>query len=163
MPGITEYLILGAILFALGLVGFLSRRNLIVIFLSTELNLISSSDLSGMHPLAPDSPGKPSQPIRFPNTFFLNANLLAGGGPTGYVGLGIQESKEFGSLSKVTPNEYKKLVDLLQFRIAGRTGDANFAWFVPEPSHIDNSMVDRLMRRGWPRPICFSSDVTRQT
>lgn len=37
MPGITEYLILGAILFALGLVGFLSRRNLIVIFLSTEL------------------------------------------------------------------------------------------------------------------------------
>ncbi len=37
MAGITEYLILGAILFALGLVGFLSRRNLIVIFLSTEL------------------------------------------------------------------------------------------------------------------------------
>ena len=37
MPGIAEYLILGSILFALGLVGFLSRRNLIVIFLSTEL------------------------------------------------------------------------------------------------------------------------------
>ncbi len=37
MPGITEYLILGAILFALGLVGFLARRNLIVIFLSTEV------------------------------------------------------------------------------------------------------------------------------
>ncbi|UCC29024.1 MAG: NADH-quinone oxidoreductase subunit NuoK [Phycisphaerales bacterium] len=37
MPGIAEYLIIGAILFALGLVGFLSRRNLIVIFLSTEV------------------------------------------------------------------------------------------------------------------------------
>ncbi len=37
MPAIAEYLILGAVLFALGLVGFLSRRNLIVIFLSTEL------------------------------------------------------------------------------------------------------------------------------
>ena len=37
MPGITEYLVLGAILFALGLVGFLSRRNLIVMFLSTEV------------------------------------------------------------------------------------------------------------------------------
>ena len=37
MPGIAEYLILGAVLFALGLVGFLSRRNLIVMFLSTEL------------------------------------------------------------------------------------------------------------------------------
>jgi len=37
MPGITEYLVLGAILFALGLVGFLTRRNLIVMFLSTEV------------------------------------------------------------------------------------------------------------------------------
>lgn len=37
MPGVTEYIILGAILFGLGLVGFLSRRNLILIFLSTEL------------------------------------------------------------------------------------------------------------------------------
>ncbi len=37
MPGIVEYLILGAVLFALGLVGFMSRRNLIVIFLSTEV------------------------------------------------------------------------------------------------------------------------------
>lgn len=39
MPGTTEYLIVGAILFALGVVGFLARRNLIVMFLSTELML----------------------------------------------------------------------------------------------------------------------------
>jgi NADH-quinone oxidoreductase subunit K len=39
MTGITEYLVLGAILFAFGLVGFLARRNLIVVFLSTELML----------------------------------------------------------------------------------------------------------------------------
>lgn len=37
MAGLTEYVILGAVLFALGLVGFLSRRNLIVMFLSTEV------------------------------------------------------------------------------------------------------------------------------
>ena len=37
MSGIAEYLILGAVLFALGLVGFMSRRNLIVVFLSTEV------------------------------------------------------------------------------------------------------------------------------
>ncbi len=37
MDGVTEYVILGAVLFALGLVGFLARRNLIVIFLSTEI------------------------------------------------------------------------------------------------------------------------------
>lgn len=35
--GIIGYLVVGAILFALGLVGFLMRRNLIVIFLSTEV------------------------------------------------------------------------------------------------------------------------------
>ncbi len=32
-----HYLALGAILFALGLVGFLARRNLILMFLSTEI------------------------------------------------------------------------------------------------------------------------------
>ncbi len=37
MNGTTEYIIVGGVLFALGLVGFLSRRNLIVMFLSTEL------------------------------------------------------------------------------------------------------------------------------
>ncbi len=37
MHGQSAYLIVGAILFAIGLVGFLSRRNLIVIFLSTEI------------------------------------------------------------------------------------------------------------------------------
>ncbi len=37
MPGATEYIIVGAILFALGAVGFLTRRNLIVMFLSTEV------------------------------------------------------------------------------------------------------------------------------
>lgn len=33
----NAYVLIGAILFALGLVGFLSRRNLIVMFLSTEV------------------------------------------------------------------------------------------------------------------------------
>ena len=37
MAGIVEYQIVGAILFALGLTGFLSRRNMVVMFLSTEV------------------------------------------------------------------------------------------------------------------------------
>ncbi len=37
MTGISEYLVVGSVLFALGLVGFLTRRNLIVIFLCTEI------------------------------------------------------------------------------------------------------------------------------
>lgn len=37
MSSLSFLIMLGAALFALGLVGFLSRRNLIVIFLSTEV------------------------------------------------------------------------------------------------------------------------------
>lgn len=39
MPAESQLVIVGAGLFALGLVGFLSRRNLIVMFLSTEVML----------------------------------------------------------------------------------------------------------------------------
>ena len=35
----TYYILIGAILFVLGLVGFVSRRNLVMIFLCTELML----------------------------------------------------------------------------------------------------------------------------
>ena len=37
MPPTAGYVTVGAVLFALGLIGFLTRRNLIVIFLSTEV------------------------------------------------------------------------------------------------------------------------------
>lgn len=37
MPELESYVLLSAALFAIGLVGFLSRRNLIVMFLSTEI------------------------------------------------------------------------------------------------------------------------------
>ena len=37
MDGLVPYVILGAALFAIGMVGFLARRNLIVMFLSTEV------------------------------------------------------------------------------------------------------------------------------
>lgn len=37
MSSLNGYIFLGAVLFAIGLVGFLSRRNLIIVFLSTEI------------------------------------------------------------------------------------------------------------------------------
>jgi len=37
---VEHYLVLGAILFALGMIGFLSRRNMIVMFLSSEIMLL---------------------------------------------------------------------------------------------------------------------------
>ena len=39
LPMLENYLIVGAILFALGAVGFLARRNLIIMFLSAEMML----------------------------------------------------------------------------------------------------------------------------
>jgi len=36
-PVLRQYLAVGAILFAIGLIGFMTRRNLIVLFLSTEV------------------------------------------------------------------------------------------------------------------------------
>jgi len=36
-PNLEKYLAVGAIMFVIGLIGFLSRRNLIVLFLCTEL------------------------------------------------------------------------------------------------------------------------------
>ena len=54
MIDVAPYMILGAALFAIGMAGFLARRNLIVIFLSTELmfqgvlvNLVGFSALHG--------------------------------------------------------------------------------------------------------------------
>lgn len=35
----THYLLIGAVLFVLGLIGFITRRNLIMVFLCTELML----------------------------------------------------------------------------------------------------------------------------
>lgn len=52
-PALNNYLILGALLFALGVVGFLARRNLIVIFLCAELMLqgvsVTLVGFSGYH------------------------------------------------------------------------------------------------------------------
>jgi NADH-quinone oxidoreductase subunit K len=39
LPMLQNYLVVGAILFALGMIGFLARRNLIVMFLSAEMML----------------------------------------------------------------------------------------------------------------------------
>src|SRR5207245_3588819 len=39
LPMLHNYLVVGAILFALGMVGFLARRNLIIMFLSAEMML----------------------------------------------------------------------------------------------------------------------------
>jgi hypothetical protein len=118
-----------------------ARRLLAHLFESTELNFISSGKKSGMHPLSASQPG-PTGDIAIPASFFLNANLMAGRL------LGIDRAREFGKLT-IPADEYARLVKAAGLELAGRVpADADFAWFTPEPSHIDNDMVERLMLRG---------------
>ena len=123
------------------------RRLLRPLFETTQYNLASSGTLSGLHPF-PAANGGPVGPIAVPATFFLNANLLAGGGATQYQGLGIAEALSFNTLARISPDEYRKLVNDDGTTIGGRSGDANFAWFVPAASHVDNHMIDLLVQRG---------------
>jgi hypothetical protein len=117
------------------------------LFETTEYNIGSSGDLSGLHPFAPVHNG-PTKKFAVPDTFFLNANILAGGGPPQYQGLGIDDARQFGNLASVAPAEYTKLVNTSGVKFDTTPGDSNFAWFVPEASHSDNHMIDALVKRG---------------
>lgn len=125
-------------------------RALRPLFRTVEYNIISAGQFSGLHPLpAPVAAGAaPTEAVAVPDTFFLNANLLGGGGFTQYKGLGIPEARLFSSLLLVQPAEYRGLVSRAGTTLGGRTGDTHFAWFVPEPSHIDNHFVDLLIAQG---------------
>jgi hypothetical protein len=126
-----------------------ARRLLRYLFETTEFNIISATVKSGVHPLAADTVGLGSN-IQIPNSFFLNANLIAGGGPGGYAGLELSSTRNFSADARAifTPAEYAAAVERATLRLFGQPGDANFAWLVPEPSHVDNDLVDQLMTLG---------------
>ncbi|MGF1516170.1 MAG: hypothetical protein ACFB5Z_21075 [Elainellaceae cyanobacterium] len=120
------------------------------LFTTTEYNIISADRiLSGLHPFPEVNTDGPTQPVQIPNSFFLNANLVGGSRILNYKGLGVSEAQTFSSTAELSPEEYKNLIVGSQTKLGDiAPGDAVFAWLVPEPSHIDNDLVDRLMRQG---------------
>jgi len=124
-----------------------ARRLLRPLFVTTEYNVISAAQPSGLHPFPAVGTG-PEEKVAVPDTFFLNANLLAGGGIPQYRGLSIQQARDLGGVLAVAPDEYASLVRDTHTTIGGKNFDSMFAWFVPEPSHIDNHLVDALVRDG---------------
>lgn len=125
------------------------RRLLRSLFVTTEVNLGSASQRSGLHPLPAINQSGPGQDVVIPGQFFLNVNLLAGGTPAQYKGLGLTNAQQLGRGARLSPAEYTKLVLDAGLELVGRQpGDAEFAWFTPEASHIDNDLVDRLLQRG---------------
>lgn len=129
------------------------------LFATTEFNIISADrPRSGLHPFPAITTDGPTENVKVPNSFFLNANLISGGTPLQYKGLEIRDSQTFDDIADLTLDEYKDLVIQSQVKLGGRKpGDAVFAWLVPEPSHIDNDLVDQLMRQGVVTPEFVSA------
>ncbi|ARV57429.1 hypothetical protein BZZ01_01200 [Nostocales cyanobacterium HT-58-2] len=125
------------------------KRLLRPLFVTTEVNLISSNQQVGsLHPFGNTPTPGPFGDVKIPNTFFLNANLINGSGPQSVQGLSLGDSLKFSDIAVVKPEEYRQLLNRSGVQLGGKAGDANFAWFVPEPSHVDNSLVDQLLERG---------------
>jgi hypothetical protein len=124
-----------------------ARRLLKPLFVTTEYNLASAAQPSGLHPFPAVGTG-PVEAVAVPDTFFLNAHLFAGGGPLQYRGLNVEDAREFGSVLAITPAEYRQLVEDFQTTVGGAQFDSQFAWFTPEASHIDNHLVEVLVREG---------------
>lgn len=128
-----------------------ARRLLRPLFETTEINLASAQQRSGMHPLSNLNLPGPSQEVRLPNSFFLNAGVIGGGG--GLNGLGITAATKFTEIAVVTANEYRDLIVNSGLRIrrnggSSLPGDTDFAWLTPEASFIDSQWVDLLVERG---------------
>jgi len=126
------------------------------LFVTTEFNIISADRrTSNLHPIPEANETGPADAFAIPSTFFLNADLIAGGGPSGLDGLKIDEARAFLGRDPhhfVQPDEYKRLVKQSQVQIDGKPGDAHFCWLIPAPSHMDDKMIDTLMKRGLVTP-----------
>lgn len=116
------------------------------LFVTTEFNIISSPQKVGkLHPFSDAPTVGPDETVQIPTSFFLNANLISGTPPRLGMVTEVQAFREF----TVKPDEYKQLVTNSGVQVDGqKPGDADFAWLVPEPSHIDNNMIEQLMQQG---------------
>ena len=120
------------------------------LFDTTEINLESAQQKSGLHPLPDPITSGPSQPITLPDNFFLQADLLAG--TNDIVGIGISEAKGFGSKAIIQPVEYKELIQSSRVQITRANGitlpgDTNFAWLTPVPGFAASHWVGTLLRQ----------------
>ena len=122
------------------------KRLLRPLFVTTEFNIISSPQKVGkLHPFSDAPTVGPDKAVEIPESFFLNANLISDTPPGLGMAREVQAFREF----TVQPEEYKQLLTNSGVQVNGqKPGDADFAWLVPEPSHIDNNMVEQLMQQG---------------
>lgn len=122
-----------------------ARRLLRPLFVTTEINLASAIQTSGLHPIAPGSHNGPTQRVQVPDSFFLVAGLLSS------ANLGITDAAGFKDKALLEPAEYKALVEGagLKLRTSRGTlaGDTHFAWFTPELGFVATDWVNKLLEQ----------------
>jgi hypothetical protein len=111
---------------------------------TTEVNLASAQQRSGLHPLAPGGQTGPSQPVTPPDSFFLAADLLQSAG--------VSDAAGFGQVATMDPNEYRGLVAAAGLKITrnnstSAVGDAEFAWLTPTQGFAASNWIDTLVQR----------------
>jgi len=124
-----------------------ARRVLRPLFETTEINLTTANQRSGLHPLESGAHTGPTQPIQIPNSFFLSAGILGGG--AGLKGLGFTEATQFRTVAVIPPSDYKALIDASGVKIRPSQGplpgDTQFAWITPELGFVASHWVDTLV------------------
>lgn len=118
------------------------------LFTTTEVNLISSNQTSGRHPLDAGLVFAPELPIQVPRSLFLNAALIGGGSLAIQDGLKVTEANQFGDSVTLTRKEYEDLVDRTKVKWKGQVGDAHFAWLIPEPGFVENDILEQALKKG---------------
>ena len=125
------------------------KRLLKALFETTEVNLASANQQSGIPSLGTIPRLSRNSRINPPDSFFLNANLIAGGDFAGIRGLQITSARGLGGLLKLTAGENADTLESLRIKLHSKVGrDANFAWFVPGPSQIDNDLIGSCLQQG---------------
>jgi hypothetical protein len=122
-----------------------ARRVLRPLFETTEVNLVSAGQQSGLHPLSGTAQSGPSQPIKIPNSFFLTSAVLGNAG--------VNEANEFQSVAIVQPGDYKALIENTGVQITTRPsgkirGDTHFSWFTPEQGFVASNWIATLVENG---------------
>jgi hypothetical protein len=118
------------------------------LFQATEINLISSRNTSGIHPFGSAADFVPELDMQIPLSFFLNTQLIAGGGTGGLGGLKLTDANAFSTFAKLSQQENKKLVEKFKLLLNGVRGDTHFGWFVPEAGFVENDLIDQALQLG---------------
>ncbi len=124
------------------------KRLLRPLFKTGEFNLTSARELSGRHRPEGRDDSDPAKLIGIPATFFLNALLIGGGDSPGFAGLGVPKVRELPDIVALTAGVYRQLVDSKQVKWGGKPGDVHSAWLTPEPSFIENDLLNLALLKG---------------